>query len=569
MFTVTESGKCESAGVYACITSAATATPVITQTTLFSGATIVSGTAAAGATVRLYRNGKLEATTTATGGIYLFASLSLVTNDAISVIAQAAGSCVSTEVTRTVVCFTTPPVINTDNLGNLSTTANSITGRSYEPAGAIVTILENGVSIGTATVQAGGTWSLAYTPVALRSYTATQVNGSCAASLPSLAGIALAVTTICPTITGTYNSAAANISGTFSSLFTGTVRLYLDEVLIGSSLVAAATTWSIPVNTNYTNALYPGGVLTCTTQATGGAEKTNCASSITIGCASPATPNITPLSASIKVGQSTTFSVSNSVSGIIYSITDVPVGITNYATSKFGNNGSLSMPTYSFGSAGTYDVLVKAISLDGPGCLSTAAASITVTPATLPVRLLYFNGQLVFNTVQLKWSTASEQNSDHFSVERSDDGIRFNAIGRVGAAGNSNNTLQYVFNDQQPVTNAAWYRLQMIDKDGKSTSSQVIRLSNTINKGLQVVSVLPNPFENDLQLIVQSDKSQSISVQLMDMTGREVFRANKTVTTGNNDLVLPSLSHISKGLYVLRVTNNKEELFTKRVNKVR
>lgn len=568
MVTVTEPGKCESAGVYNCVNATATATPVITQTTLYAGGTTLSGTAVAGATVRFYRNGKLEATTTATGGNYSFTNLVMLGGDAISVIAQASTLCISTAVTRTVTCFTSPPVINTDNNGNLSTSATTISGRSFEPAGTIVTILENGVSIGTATVQSNGGWSRTYTPVASRSYTATQVNGSCAASAASAAAVALAATTVCPAITGSYTSSAASISGTLPSSFTGTIRIYLDGISIGSVSVAAATTWSINVNTNYSNTLYPGGVLTCSSQATGGAEKTDCASSVTISCASPALPDISPASATIQVGQSATFSVTNSVSGIVYSITDVPVGTTNYATSKFGNNGSLSMPTYTFSSVGTYNVLVKAISLDGPGCLSSAAASIQVNAISLPVKLLYFNGQLINNTAQLKWATSSEQNTDHFSVERSDDGTHYTSIVRITAAGNSNSTKQYAYTDQRAINQTAWYRLQMVDKDGKFTTSQVERLSSTV-KGLQVLSVLPNPFENDLQMNIQSDKAQAITIQLVDMTGREVYRSNKVISAGNNIIVMSSLGGLSKGLYVLRMMDGKREVFTRRVNKVR
>lgn len=569
MLTVTEPGKCESAGVYNCVNATAATTPVITQTNLYTGSTTLSGTATAGATVRFYKNGKLEATTTATGGNYSFTGLVMVTGDAISVTAQTSGSCLSAAATRTVTCFTSAPVINTDNNGNIATSATTITGKSFEAAGTIVTIRENGTSIGTATVQANGTWSLTYTPVATRSYTATQVSGSCAVSTASAAVVALAATTVCPAISGSYTNTAGSISGTLPSSFTGTVRIYLDGINIGSVSVTAATTWSINVNTSYSNTLYPGGVLTCSSQASGGAEKTDCLSSVTISCASPVTPSINPLSASIHVGESTTFSVTNSVSGIIYSITDVPVGTTNYATSKFGTNGSLSMPTYTFSNVGTYNVLVKAISMDGPGCLSSAAATIQVTAISLPVRLLSFNGQLVNSKAQLKWATASEQNTDHFSVERSEDGTNFHAIGRVSAVGNSNNTVQYSFADQQSVAKTVWYRLQMVDKDGKFTTSQVLRLSTTAGKGTQVLSVMPNPFENDIQLVIQSEKSQSVTVKLVDIAGREVYRANKSINAGNNTIIISSLSNLSKGMYVLKVVNNKEELFTGRVNKLR
>lgn len=87
--------------------------------------------------------------------------------------------------------------------------------------------------------------------------------------------------------------------------------------------------------------------------------------------------------------------------------------------------------------------------------------------------------------------------------------------------------------------------------------------------GLQLMAVLPNPFEHDLQLMIQSDKSQVLSIQLVDMTGREVYRVMKSVNVGNNPVMLSSFSHLSKGLYVLKVMEGKEVVITTRVNKAR
>ena len=41
----------------------------------------------------------------------------------------------------------------------------------------------------------------------------------------------------------------------------------------------------------------------------------------------------------------------------------------------------------------------------------------------------------------------------------------------------------------------------------------------------------------------------------------------KSVNVGNNVVMLSSLSHLSKGLYVLRVMDGKEVVITTRVNK--
>lgn len=569
MATATESGKCESGGIFTCVGLVAAATPTITQTTLYNGASTVSGTAVAGATVRLYKNSKLEATATADGsGNYSFTNLGLVTGDAISVIAQTSTTCISTSVSRTVTCFTTPPVINTDGNGNLSAGSTTISGKSGETAGTVVTVLENGVSIGTTTVQAGGTWSLTYTPVATRSYTATQQNGSCAASAASTAATALTATTVCATITGSYTAAATSVSGTLASSFTGKIRLYIDGVILDSVSVTGATTWTISgLNATYSNTIYPGGVLTVTTQATGAAEKTDCHSSVTVSCALPTTPVISPTSSTIQVGQSVTFGITTTQSGIVYSVTDAGSSTTNYAVSKWGTGSGLSLPTNTFNTTGTYNVLVNAISVSGAGCATTAAASIVVN-SVLPITLSYFTGRYANNRSQLEWETVTEENVDYFAVERSNDGRQFIQIGTVKATGNSVNALKYAYNDNTPLNGTAWYRLRTVDNDLKAEYSNVIRLTNSTQSVL-VLSVTPNPFESNMRMQVYSAKAMPVAIRITDINGRGLYKTNKVFSTGNNTISLNPPASLATGMYILQVISGSEVIWKQKVQKVK
>lgn len=564
-----ETSKCESGPVFECLNVTPASTPTITQTNLYSSSTIVSGNVASGsgATLRLYINGKLQTSTTAdASGNYTFSNLVLSQGDVVNVFAQLTGGCVSLVATRTVTCFTTPSVITTDNNGNLSTGSTTIAGKSGEPIGTVVTVLENGVSIGTTTVQSGGTWSITYTPIATRSYTATQQNGTCAASTVSAAAIALAATTVCPSITGSYTASATSVTGTLPSAFTGTIRLYLDGTSIGSTSVSSATTWTISgLNASYLNTLYAGGVLTVTSQATGAAEKTDCGSSVTLGCATPTIPVITPTSSSIQTGQTVTYNVTTTQSGIIYSVTDASASTTNYAVSKWGTGSGLSLPTSTFNSVGTYNVLVQAVSLSGVGCLSSAAATITVS-AVLPVTLTYFTGRTVDGLSQLTWETAMEEHVDHFAVERSDDGRQFTEIGIVKATGNSISHIKYAYTDNKVVINNAWYRLRTVDLDGKSRYSNVIRIANT-TRTISVLSVTPNPFESAMRVQVYSHKVLPVSLRIVDITGREMYKTNRVLSAGNNTILLNPSTGLAKGVYVLQLTAGNEVVWTQRIQK--
>lgn len=571
MLTVTESGKCESAGTFVCVndgTVVSTATPVISQTTIYTGATTVSGTAVAGSTVWLYTNGTLQGTTTATGGNYAFSNLALITGDVVTVMAlsTAADACVSPAVTRTVSCFITAPVITTDNNGNLNSAATAISGTSGEAAGSTITVLENGVNIGTTTVQSNGTWSLNYTPVSGKSYTATLTNGSCT-SQASRAAAALAPTTVCPTITGTYKATDNIISGTFPVSFTGKVRLYIDGDSIGEASLSAATSWNITVNSNYRSIIYAGGVLTATAQATGAAEKTDCSSSTTVGCPALPTPSITPTSSSILTGQTVPYTVSSSTSGLLYAVTSASSSTTNYTVSQWGTGSNLSMTTYPFNTAGTYNLLLSAVSFSGPGCLSSSAATVVVSTA-LPVTLLYFTGKYEEEQSKLTWETTTEDQVDRFVVERSDDGLQFSDIGMVKATGNSNFSIKYSYADNKPVVKYAWYRLRMVDLDGKARYSNVIRLVHD-TRNVTVLSVTPNPFENTLRVQVNSDKVLPATIRIVDLTGREMYRLKNVLSAGNNNILVQPSNSLASGVYVLQLIAGDEVILNQKIQKVK
>lgn len=99
----------------------------------------------------------------------------------------------------------------------------------------------------------------------------------------------------------------------------------------------------------------------------------------------------------------------------------------------------------------------------------------------LPVNLLKFNGELKQNKIVLSWSTSGENNSKDFEMEKSTDGNNFYLIGKIKAAGSSNNLLNYVFADPE-IEQSNFYRIKMNDLNGQSKLSTVV-LVNSENSG--------------------------------------------------------------------------------------
>lgn len=132
----------------------------------------------------------------------------------------------------------------------------------------------------------------------------------------------------------------------------------------------------------------------------------------------------------------------------------------------------------------------------------------------LPVELISFTGRNSGPENVLQWTTASEQNSDHYTVERSTNGTDFLHIGQLAAAGESQDMLTYTWVDRTPPSTAAYYRLHMVDLDGHS------ELSNTIllQRGQAIIGLYPNPADAHVSVLLE-DGSGGTTLQVIGADG--------------------------------------------------
>ena len=105
-----------------------------------------------------------------------------------------------------------------------------------------------------------------------------------------------------------------------------------------------------------------------------------------------------------------------------------------------------------------------------------------IPPTGLPVELLYFEGTKYPTFNLLKWSTASESNSDYFSIEVSTDGLTWKKIGEKKAAGNSNTKIDYSYTHSFDNHDINYYKLLQYDYDGVFKGYGPIGLDNTLKK---------------------------------------------------------------------------------------
>lgn len=171
------------------------------------------------------------------------------------------------------------------------------------------------------------------------------------------------------------------------------------------------------------------------------------------------------------------------------------------------------------------------------------------------------NGNLV------KWSTANETNNSHFEVQRSADGKHFETIAKVKGKGTTSKVSYYSYNDIEGTqTDAAYYRLKQIDFDGKFEYSKVVSIQNKeeeVQSG--ITTTLPNPFNDELVINVQSGANTSATVQVIDMIGKTHKVQTQQFVKGANKIEI-STEDMPNGIYFVRINSNGE-VFTKKVIK--
>ena len=170
----------------------------------------------------------------------------------------------------------------------------------------------------------------------------------------------------------------------------------------------------------------------------------------------------------------------------------------------------------------------------------------------LPIELADFNAYAENKTVELVWSTASEQNSDHFEVERSADGRDWKMLGRKNAAGNDTDRNDYSFTDYSPLP-MNFYRLRMVDTDGKTALSKVIAIR--LNEQA-LLTVSPNPVSGFLNIQLDKSLESGSTIALFDAAGQLVT----TITPQEQANCRLDLSKLAPGIYFLRVQDNTGQL---------
>ncbi len=164
----------------------------------------------------------------------------------------------------------------------------------------------------------------------------------------------------------------------------------------------------------------------------------------------------------------------------------------------------------------------------------------------LPLILVNFSAQKMDNAVTLYWQTEQEINTKEFDIQRSSNSHDFVTFLSVAAKGNTVAKTDYTATDNNPQTGKNYYRLKMIDKDGKITYSIIKQVEFTVDNS---ITVYPNPAAAILN-IKNNSKIGQLLITVYDAAGRVV---KETTVINSQTVVSISLPSLRPGVYTVKV----------------
>ncbi len=168
----------------------------------------------------------------------------------------------------------------------------------------------------------------------------------------------------------------------------------------------------------------------------------------------------------------------------------------------------------------------------------------------LPVKLTFFNAYKDRNNVNLVWESAQEINTKQYEVEQLNPSTKGWMMKKIVVAIGGNKTTRYQLSDI-PLTSFdpfIFYRLKMVDKDGKFSYSPIIRINFQLSS--VTLGILANQGKNAIKYQVTGLSSgKKLEIAVLDLSGRVMFKSVQPVLPINTI----ETGRLSVGVYKLVV----------------
>ncbi len=173
-----------------------------------------------------------------------------------------------------------------------------------------------------------------------------------------------------------------------------------------------------------------------------------------------------------------------------------------------------------------------------------------------PVAVAHVSAEADLDGVTLRWNTLFERGEGHFEVERGiiqpqksrDD--EFEVVGMQALAGDGGR--EYEFIDTWSIAGHYRYRIVLVDGEDRYLAAQT-EVTIVPPDAYAILSNYPNPFRDQVVLVVDIPRTQLVKVTIFDAIGREVSRNPEVELRAGRHLLPIDGADWPAGVYFARV----------------
>lgn len=198
-------------------------------------------------------------------------------------------------------------------------------------------------------------------------------------------------------------------------------------------------------------------------------------------------------------------------------------------------------PTHNFNGDGPFNVTLTATNSVGSDkeIISVAPVNCNVQP----ISLVSFEAIKSKKNIELKWKTTNAEQFSHFEVEKSASAQSFKNIGKVLGLSNSKETQVHSFKDEL-VLGMNYYRLKMVDLDGKFEYSKIISVQNA-ESPIEIGLLYPNPCIGYAKVNITTKEPGFWTYKIFDKMGKLIHVQTQMLQLNENTI---ELIHLNQGV---------------------
>jgi hypothetical protein len=196
------------------------------------------------------------------------------------------------------------------------------------------------------------------------------------------------------------------------------------------------------------------------------------------------------------------------------------------------------------------------VAIDGTAGTNCSYSINVINGLPLNVAIKNFAGWKKASSNLLTWTSVRESGNDYFEIERSDDGNRFIAIGKVYGQQLSYTERNYQLEDASP-PRRCYYRLKQVNKTGNTryyNTILVVRENQVINE-----LSFQNPTGNNFRLSLDVSAPVTVRLRIIALTGIVIYDQVILCRPGINTFSR-NLGFLSSGNYLLEATSGKTRM---------